>query len=366
MKQENLFKKLGSILNELNEQYQFLSQNPEQLNELELELFYANADFLTDHIQIIKKLNSQQAMLALPTTEVNLPIELGNNTVAQQAEIETTYAEVDVEQSTFVNDNISPTIIIDDVEDELVEQNPLELEIKQQEKADSEKEIFKFDNEDKPAFEFILNDHEDSDSFDFEEKNVNEIFDRPISIEEQHIIEQKKKLRAQVELAPEDAIDDEIGPEPFLVKQEKEEKALIPLVLPIFAKDIAVEEAPSPAISGRDAVEEDPSYKPTLKDILAGKNTAANLNAVSSGTATKDLKQRVSLNDKLLYIKDLFNGYNLAYAEAIDLANKLPNFEAADNFFKKNYAAKNNWAAKQATVDQFYELLNQRFKTLNP
>ena len=46
IKQEDLFKKLGLILSELNDQYQYLSQNPQQFNELELELFHANADFL--------------------------------------------------------------------------------------------------------------------------------------------------------------------------------------------------------------------------------------------------------------------------------------------------------------------------------
>ena len=74
-----------------------------------------------------------------------------------------------------------------------------------------------------------------------------------------------------------------------------------------------------------------------------------------------DLKQAISLNDKMRYIKDLFNGYNLAYAEAIDLLNKMPDFKTADAFLQNNYAVKNNWSSKQDTVDQFYELLNQRF-----
>ena len=106
---------------------------------------------------------------------------------------------------------------------------------------------------------------------------------------------------------------------------------------------------------------EDPGFKPTLNDLLASK-AERSVNHQNGASAISDLKQGINLNDKLVYIKDLFNGYNLAYAEAIDIANKLPNFEAADNFFKKNYAIKYNWAEKQATVDKFYALLNQRFK----
>jgi len=128
---------------------------------------------------------------------------------------------------------------------------------------------------------------------------------------------------------PVEADDDEIGPEPFLVE------------MPI-----------APEVS-------EPARKPSLNEVLAAK---ADKSLNDNSHRITDLKQGVNLNDKLLYIKDLFSGYNLAYAEAIDLANKLPNFEAADNFFKKNYAVKNNWAEKQGTVDKFYALLNQRFK----
>lgn len=74
-----------------------------------------------------------------------------------------------------------------------------------------------------------------------------------------------------------------------------------------------------------------------------------------------DLKQAITLNDKLLYIKDLFNGYNLAYSEAIDILNRYNSIEEADKFLKSNYAVKNSWESKQGTVDKFYELLKRRY-----
>ncbi|RYG21535.1 MAG: hypothetical protein EOO07_02405 [Chitinophagaceae bacterium] len=131
---------------------------------------------------------------------------------------------------------------------------------------------------------------------------------------------------------------------------------------PIEKEDLALTQAEEPVVNPTKAAIEDPSFKPTLNDLLAAKNDKS-VNDNSGAPRLSDLKQGINLNDKLLYIKDLFNGYNLAYAEAIDLANKLPNFEAADNFFKRNYAIKNNWAEKQTTVDKFYALLNQRFKS---
>lgn len=354
MKQEALFKKLGNILNELNEQYQFLSQNPEQLSELELELFLANANFLADHIQIIKKLN-------LPVQA--LPVAIAPQNTVEEVVIDDEISDElkdvqQVEAITFANvpeevfEAPKPTFVEEQVEEE------------EKPRAEHEREVFKLDEEPAHTFEFILNDgsFSEDDKFDFEEKSTEQLFDRPLSKEEELILEHKKKVKENLIRDPEELEEDEIGPEPFLV-HEAEELAKVeePKV------EAVIEQVAAPAVEVKKVVVEttkveiETSHKPTLNDILAGKNTGTRLNETSGSTIT-DLKSAINLNDKLLYIKDLFNGYNLAYAEAIDIANKLPNFDAADNFFQKNYAVKNNWSDKQATVDKFYLLLNRRFK----
>jgi len=62
-----------------------------------------------------------------------------------------------------------------------------------------------------------------------------------------------------------------------------------------------------------------------------------------------------------LFIKDLFNGYSLAYSEAIDLVNKANSIEAAEHFLKANYALKNGWSQKQGTVDKLHEIISRKF-----
>ncbi len=59
MKQKEVFKKIGDIIRELNDQYDYLKTVTDDLNDLELELFVSNAHFLTDHIEILCKLNLQ-------------------------------------------------------------------------------------------------------------------------------------------------------------------------------------------------------------------------------------------------------------------------------------------------------------------
>lgn len=346
MNQGDIFKKIGQILNELQDQYEFLAQNPEQLNELELELFLANANFLSDHVQIVRKLNNSKPVKELPEHSLETVTEIAEPVVAQN-------------------------VVVVEEEVEEVEYN-------------------------RPSFEFILNDTSSSDKFDFEEKSVDSIFDRPLSAEEERIIAEKQRLmerKAQIEASEQQVVpqvtpdpvvepvyvsqatpEPQPIPEPVVYKQEpivqiqEEVKAPEPAPIPVPqptlfkapepVKVVVVESTPEPA--QQELVS---NLKPTINDILAGKsnNNSVNLNLESNKPAITDLKKGITLNEKLLYIKDLFNGYNLAYSEAIDLINKMPDLKTADTFLKNNYAEKNNWDAKQTTVDKFYELLNQRF-----
>lgn len=336
MNKEDLFKKIGVIVKELNTQYDYLAQNPQQLNELELALFHANADFLSNHAQILIKISKKEAPLEI---EATIPI--------QEPEIEVLRVDDQTEE-----------LAAEYYGDSLQEEQQVEAITFAEEAPVLNDEIFKLDQS-PSTFEFILSgtseDEAVNQKFEFEEKSVDELFNRPLSQEEENILAQKRKLNEAAAQPMTDMEEDEIGPEPFLVSKSTEGD------FPIEEEDLALVEAPEPIINIQHVAIEDPTYKPTLNDLLATKNDRS-LNDHSGANSVSDLKQGINLNDKLLYIKDLFNGYNLAYAEAIDLANKLPNFEAADNFFKKNYASKYNWAEKQTTVDKLYALLNQRFK----
>lgn len=379
MKQEALFRKLGNILNELNDQYQFLSQNPEQLSELELELFLANANFLADHIQIIKKLNLPfQAPLALTAPQVQEEPTIDEEIVDELKDVQQveaiTFANVEekvepsFQEKPIAIEEQAPVVVeeIPQAEEEIEEPQVVAEEVEEVTPlVEHEKELFRLEEEPTKTFEFILNSesYTDEDKFDFEEKTAEQLFDRPLSKEEELILEQKKKVKENLVRNPEDLEEDEIGPEPFLVHKEEQQELPKIIAEPVREEVPPVIETVSKVTieTTKVEVEVETAYKPTLNDILAGKNTGTRLNETSGNNIT-DLKSAINLNDKLLYIKDLFNGYNLAYAEAIDIANKMPNFDAADNFFQKNYAVKNNWADKQATVDKFYLLLNRRFK----
>lgn len=114
-------------------------------------------------------------------------------------------------------------------------------------------------------------------------------------------------------------------------------------------------------------IEPEPTTKPlTINELIqqqkkAGVNLTQQFQTSTTQERALDLKTAVSLNDKLLFIRDLFNGYSLAYSEALELLNRFNNFAEADAFLQSNYALKNGWADKQQTVEKFYILLRKKF-----
>lgn len=401
MNQQSIFKKVGSILTELNEQYEFLAQNPQQLNHLELELFLANADFLADHVRIVQKLN---AINEQPVPVANQPLLEEQNTIilpeAPQGYIENDQA--------FAPQELEEVVTAEEQEERIDLKPEQEILDDEQIKEETAKEVLAHDffkpDQDSHSFEFVLGNHSKDDQFDYEAKAVEEIFDRPLSKVEEEILAQKKKIHEKEEL-PTTIQDertlkeeDEIGPEPFLIPHEEEEAvnesesiAQEPVVEETKTPESVAEEPivsrsePIPAL--KDVEMDEPVISPPVADRpiftpeavpvkpveqpIAATNPTRSLNDLLAKTNAQgdepvkapiaDLKQAINLNEKLLFIKDLFKGYNLAYSEAIDIVNKMNSFESANNFLQSNYSLKYDWASKQATVDQFYELLNRRF-----
>jgi hypothetical protein len=315
MNQADIFKKIGIILSELQEQYEFLAQNPEQLNELELELFLANAHFLSDHVEIIRKLNTSRT-----------PKELPQHTEISSAQAEQIPARPAVPEQVPVVDELP------EPKDYTFFEKPAELVEYVNEEPESTAPTFEFILNDSPEPESISDDSSESGRFDFEEQQVEEIFEEPPLKED---IVEEKVIPAPITSLVEDKIEKQVS-QPALFREEPKQQ---------------------------DEKEAASTARPTLNDLLANNKSSGSPKVKDEDIKPPiaDLKGAITLNEKLLYIKDLFNGYNLAYSEAIDLINKMPDLKTADHFLKNNYAEKNNWQAKQGTVDQFYRLLAQRF-----
>jgi len=299
MNKKEILKKVAGIIAELNEQYEYLSQDTENLNELELELFAANADFLSDHIKILQKLNQ--------------------NSISQNSG----------QNPPIAAERISPEPIILKPAEELIEEEEVQPSI--------------------PEWKFEIKD-DSNQSFDYEEKAPQDLFDRPLTVEELEVIEEKTQLMVQ----PED--DLETINEELLELETVEENSTEPE--PEF-KILENSNIDTPLMGKSEPESEEQPL--TMNEILASQTSQNTVSSQFNQRQVNDLKSLINLNDKLLFVRDLFNGYSLAYSEAIEILNRFDSFESADNFLKQNYSSKNNWAEKQNVADKFYEILNKRF-----
>ena len=307
MNKKEIFKKVGGIISELNEQFEYLSQNPDNLNELELELFAASSNFLSDHISILLKLNTASSEI------------------------------------------MKETMVSEIKDEEIIELVPDRIELQEEEfdvnDVENKEDVEFVQEVSKPDWKFSI-ENESVISFDFEDKNTDELFDRPLMEEELRVINEKTQLKIIPE--PESDVQLENG---------EVQENLQPVILEEPAEVVPVDATEFEPVS---LVQEE-IQPPTLNEILSAQSSPNTVSSQFNQRQFKDLKGLISLNDKLQFVRDLFNGYSLAYTEAIELLDRFENFEAADNFLKQNYAAKNNWADKQDVADKFYEILNRRF-----
>jgi hypothetical protein len=306
MKQKEVFNKIGGIIKELNDQYVYLQAETENLNNLELELFISNARFLTAHLEILCKLTAQN----------------NNNETSPTP-------EKSEEPSYFTP---------------IVQQPEAAIEVKEPETDPPAEEKTKIVAEEQSSTGIDLEEVAPGDSYSYER-------------------EEPETIRHEL------ILDDSINWEDN--DDDLEEKINPPLVPHAKVRPDVADKKKTAGTEGVQATndKQSPAVSKPDKDIVTiNQKISSQLGEKSnprteqlSGSNVNDIKQVITLNDKLLYIKDLFNGYSLAYSEAIDILNRLSGFDEAAAFLNKNYAVKNNWESKPETVEKFYTLLKRRY-----
>jgi hypothetical protein len=313
MKKYEILKKIGVIIKELQDQYEYTEQNKEDVNDLELELFVANAHFLTDHIEILRKLNDQETK---PLKEEQ-PAAAPKPIPEKRSASETKYFEPVVHPGAKEK-KVAPV--------NFTEPEPVEEIAPVEEPAPEVNEPVKEEPAPEPTIrhELLLDELYNTEE---EAEPKEEV------LQELPEAESKAETPEPIAVAVAETI-----PEPEIIVPQQE----------VIKSPVIME-----------ATEDD---KPLLTiNQMISAQIAASRFGEQELQPIRDLKSAINLNDKLLFVRDLFNGYSMAYSEAIEIINRFNKFEEADQFLKVNYYAKNNWESKQATADKFYSLLQRRF-----
>ena len=327
--------KIADLLNDINSQFGDLENDATAGDGLKADLFEATVNYFAANVTVYNKLQKAE----IETSEQSIQETEVNSGNSHQVDVD---AKTDDSEEIVFTPNIetteshAPSADQTDTEEAEIETDlPSE---RSEEQLDEREDVVEGDN---------MLEAEDEVEMETDEVETEEVHDEvseqaPESREEPDyntVIEEE-------EIAEEDGGEDEVITEEVVI----EEKAV-----EIDATDVPT----------RPDNDEKPPRPLSLNERLSAQRRASSSNPLiatrGDGERISDIKSAISLNDKLLFIKDLFNGYSLAYSEAIELLNRYDDFTSADGFLQTNYAQKNNWADKPETVDKLYAILRKRF-----
>ncbi|MFD0765685.1 hypothetical protein ACFQZI_12545 [Mucilaginibacter lutimaris] len=369
MKQQEVFRKTGDILKELNEHYEELKTTTGAIFDLELELFISNAHFLINHAEILKKLSQQQAQQqhTLPQHVEEKRIELPKPAELRPEPVKPEPVKPPVSEIKTGNDEPKYFEPLVHQARPMVERTPFKPE-KPIEQKPVQIEITPVEDE-QPTPQITLTGSDDKDSYSFEREEP-QIIKHDLILDEADDWDEEDDAPIELPLKTETAKTNAVTMESILdgeiinTEDETQEPNVVPTnpepVIDNTPKVAKEEPAPAPIFAPEAVNETKPlSFNERMSAQL--KNNYLSTSAEPAEAPIKDIKAAISLNDKLLFVKDLFNGYSLAYSEAIEIVNRFTSFEEADRFLKTNYVTKNNWEGKKATMDKFYALLKRRY-----
>lgn len=132
---------------------------------------------------------------------------------------------------------------------------------------------------------------------------------------------------------------------------------------------------PAPALPTAKVVTntEPEQQKPALHESIAAaatvaaslneklKQTNLELGETLLETPIKDLKKAIGINDRFLFINELFRGDDVMYERSIKTINSFSIFPEAEYWIKRELKLKLGWDDKNEVVKQFDHLVKRRF-----
>ena len=371
---QQIFEKIAELLDDINGQYQTLEGDEDSQGSLKADLFEATVNYFAAHVALYNK------MLKKDTPGVSIAEPHLQDTEESELEDEP-------QDSADDTDELKEEDPTDAQPAEIIFTPAIDAEVEKATHAEQVEEVSSDDGEDgnedsDEADELVYvadsDDTADKDD-DAHEDEVNDSDDAPAEYDDEEV----KVVEDQGEAGFDD--EDESKDESAQERSQRDEQrnytstpaesedtapnvtdeAANEVVNEVTIAEKEVNEASADLHQKPPVEAEKPSRPLSINEMMsAQRKTGANpLFAARRGDGERvtDIKSAISLNDKLLFIKDLFNGYSLAYSEAIELLNRYDDFASAEAFLQANYAEKNNWAGKQTTVDKLYAVMRKRF-----
>jgi hypothetical protein len=98
---------------------------------------------------------------------------------------------------------------------------------------------------------------------------------------------------------------------------------------------------------------------PSIHDQL--KQEASNIASDFQETPIRDLKKAIGINDRYLFINELFRGDETMYERSLKTINGFAIFPEAQYWIQRELKVKLGWNDRSETVDHFHQLVKRRF-----
>lgn len=82
---------------------------------------------------------------------------------------------------------------------------------------------------------------------------------------------------------------------------------------------------------------------------------------LSESTSIKDLKKAIGINDRFVFINELFRGDEVMYERSIKTINNFSIYAEAQYWMERELKTKLGWDGSRSTVQEFYALVKRRF-----
>ncbi len=101
-------------------------------------------------------------------------------------------------------------------------------------------------------------------------------------------------------------------------------------------------------------------FAPTINDRFANRAEPTLADKLSQQPIS-DLAKAIGLNQRFLFMNDLFEGENEAYKQAITALNSFNSFIEADEYINNVLKPQYKWDANKPTTSEFINLVKRRF-----
>jgi len=99
----------------------------------------------------------------------------------------------------------------------------------------------------------------------------------------------------------------------------------------------------------------------SINDQMAANQTGDNLAKKLAQQPISDLKVAIGINQKFLFMNDLFKGEHAEYHSAIDKINNMASFQEAESYVQNELLPKFGWDMENVSTENFMNLISRRF-----